>query len=92
MIRSFKDRKTEALYNGRQVRQFSGFTEQATKRLTILDSATELNDLANLRSNRLEALRGDTDGQFSIRINHQWRICFVWKEDGPHDIEIVDYH
>jgi proteic killer suppression protein len=60
--------------------------------LQILDAATRLDDLASLPSNRLEAMAGDREGQHSIRINQQWRLCFVWREDGPHDAEIVDHH
>ena len=60
--------------------------------MNVLDAATSLRDLAGLPSNRLEILSGDRAGQRSIRINQQWRICFVWQEDGPHDVEIVDYH
>jgi proteic killer suppression protein len=92
MIQSFRDRETETLFNGRRMRRFEGFRDQAERRLQILDSATSLTDLAELPSNRLEALRGDRDGQYSIRINQQWRVCFVWLNDGPHDVEIVDYH
>jgi len=62
------------------------------RRLSILDSADALQDLAGLPSNRLEALQGDRVGQHSIRINAQWRLCFRWTTDGPHDVEIVDYH
>ena len=69
-----------------------GFADQAVRRLTLLDSADAREDLAGLPSNRLEALRGDRAGQHSIRINAQWRICFRWTSDGPHDVEIVDYH
>ncbi len=71
---------------------FHGFANQAARRLVLLDSAETLHDLAALSGNRLEALRGDRDGQYSIRINTQWRICFRWTEDGPSDVEIVDYH
>lgn len=92
MIRSFKDKDTEALFNGRPVRRFAQFRPQAERRLQILDSATELVDLAGLPSNRLEALRGQRKGQHSIRINQQWRVCFEWRKDGPHNVEIVDYH
>ncbi len=92
MIRSFGDRKTEQFFNGLRVRAFQGFAEQATRRLTVLDSADSLQDLSALRSNRLEVLAGDRVGQYSIRINKQWRICFRWEDDGPHDVEIVDYH
>ena len=94
MILSYNDKKTESFASGSFVRAFQGFSEQAEKRLAILDAATCLNDLRALPSNRLEALGGDRKGQFSIRINQQWRICFEWKTDstGPTDVEIVDYH
>lgn len=92
MIRSFRDKDTRALYQGRRVGRFEGFRRQAEKRLWILDNATSLADLRGLPSNRLEALSGDRQGQYSIRINRQWRICFRWCEDGPHDVEVVDYH
>ena len=67
------------------------FADQAARRLTLLDNAETLSDLAALPGNRLEALRGDRAGQHSIRINAQWRLCFRWTDDGPHDVEIVDY-
>lgn len=92
MIRGFKDRKTRALFEGKRVRKFQGFEDQAVRRLTILHNAEKLEDLANLRSNRFEALSGDRKSQYSIRVNRQWRICFRWAEDGPYDVEIVDYH
>lgn len=92
MIRSFKDKDSMRFFSGMRVARFQAFAAQAARRLTILDSAEALHDLAGLRSNRLEALRGDRDGQHSIRINTQWRICFRWTDDGPCDVEIVDYH
>ncbi len=92
MIRSFKDRRTERLFNGDRVREFQGFARQAEKRLRLLDAADTLEALQLLPSNRLEALRGDRRGQFSIRINRQWRVCFEWREDGPRNVEIVEYH
>lgn len=92
MIRSFRCRDTRALYEGRRARRFSGFAAQAERRLDQLDAATCLADLAALRSNHLEALKGDRKGQHSVRINKQWRICFEWRDDGPHHVEIVDYH
>lgn len=92
VIRSFRDRKTEQFFSGRHVRSFQGFAEQAIRRLTVLDNAESLQDLAGLPSNRLESLSGNRAGQHSIRINQQWRLCFRWEDDGPHDVEIVDYH
>lgn len=74
------------------MRRFVGIRAQAERRLQILDSATSLQDLGALRSNHLEALKGDRQGQYSIRVNDQWRICFEWRSDGPHRVEIVDYH
>ena len=92
MIRSFRDRETGRFFEGQRVAAFQGFARQAARRLVLLDSAETLGDLAALPSNRLEALRGDRAGQHSIRINAQWRICFRWTDDGPHDVEIVDCH
>ncbi len=92
MIRSFRDRDTRRFFEGLRVAAFHGFASQAARRLTLLDSAETLFDLAALPSNRLEALQGKRVGQYSIRINAQWRICFRWGEDGPYDVEIVDYH
>ncbi|MCY3931696.1 MAG: type II toxin-antitoxin system RelE/ParE family toxin [Acidobacteria bacterium] len=92
MIRSFKDKDSSRFFNGTRVARFQAFAAQAVRRLTILDNAEALRDLAGLRSNRLEALRGDRSGQYSIRINAQWRICFRWTDDGPCDVEKVDYH
>lgn len=92
MIRGFKDRKTQRFFEGTHVREYQGFSEQAVRRLTILNSAESLQDLACLRSNRFELLSGDRKNQYSIRINRQWRICFQWNADGPFDVEIVDYH
>ncbi|WP_353738411.1 type II toxin-antitoxin system RelE/ParE family toxin [Porticoccus sp. W117] len=91
MIISFKCRKTERLFNGEHVPAFSGFARQAEKRLRILDAADTLGALRALPSNRFEALLGDRSGQYSIRVNIQWRVCFTWDE-GAHDVEIVDYH
>lgn len=94
MILGYRDKRTEAFARGERVREFGGFERQAYKRLEVLDAATGLDDLRLLRSNRLEALAGDRRGQFSIRINKQWRICFEWPRDalGPSNVEIVDYH
>ena len=94
MILSFRDKRTKDFAEGGFVRAFQGFAEQAAKRLSILNAATSLDDLGQLRGNRLEALSGGRQGQYSIRINMQWRICFRWERDskGPEDAEIVDYH
>ena len=94
MIVSYGDKATAQFASGRHVKEFSGFARQAEMRLDRLEAATSLADLAALPGNRLEALRGDRAGQFSIRINDQWRICFRWTEGspGPEDVEIVDYH
>ena len=92
MIRSFKDRNTRRFFEGHRVPAFQRFSDQAVRRLTYLDNAEALHDLAGLPSNRLEALRGNWAGQYSIRINAQWRICFRWDDDGPGEVEIVDYH
>ncbi|WP_395697958.1 type II toxin-antitoxin system RelE/ParE family toxin [Methylocella sp.] len=94
MILSFRDKKTEAFANGEFVRAFQSFDRQGWKRLEILAAATSLDDLRGLPSNRLEALKGDRAGQFSIRINKQWRICFEWPGSaaGPLNVEIADYH
>jgi toxin HigB-1 len=92
MIRSFKNSLTERLFTGEEVHEFQAFARQAEKRLRILDAADTLRALQMLPSNRLEALKGDRQGQYSIRINQPWRVCFEWREDGPHNVEIVDYH
>ena len=94
MIVSFKDKPTATFAAGVSVRAFSGFERQAFKRLEILAAATSLDDLRALPSNRLEALKGDRVGQYSIRINLRWRLCFEWPQGapGPSGVEIVDYH
>jgi len=94
MILSYRGKRTHAFADGGFVREFQGFDRQAWKRLEILEAATSLDELRALPSNRLEALRGDRRGQYSIRINNQWRICFKWSKGaaGPSNVEIVDYH
>ena len=92
MSRSFKDKRAERLFDGDRVSEFQGYARQADKRLRLLDAADSLTVLRMLPSNPLEALKGDRLGQYSIRINRQWRICFTWHDDGPRDVEIVDYH
>jgi toxin HigB-1 len=94
VILSYRDKQAEAFANGARVPAFHAFAEQAYRRLEILDAATRLEDLKALPSNNLEVLRGKRSGQFSIRINKQWRICFEWPagSSGPGNVEIVDYH
>jgi proteic killer suppression protein len=92
MIRTFRDRDTERLWNGEVVRRFGGVREQALRKLDMLNAATSLNDLRAPPDNRLEALKGGRRRQHSIRINDRWRVCFVWTPDGPADVEIADYH
>lgn len=74
------------------MKAFAGFKKSAERKLMMLDSASELRDVWSPPANRLEKLKGDRGGQHSIRINDQWRICFIWKTDGPHEVEITDYH
>jgi proteic killer suppression protein len=92
MIRSFRCAETQSLFETGDSRCFVGILTAATRKLTQLDNAVELRDLASPPGNRLEALKGDRGGQHSIRINDQFRLCFVWTSDGPHQVEIVDYH
>lgn len=94
MIQSYRDKRTARLAAGESVREFRGFERQAWKRLEILEAAESLEDLRALPSNRLESLKADRLGQFSIRINQQWRLCFEWPQGsaGPRQVEIVDYH
>jgi toxin HigB-1 len=92
MIRSFRDRATETLWMGGCVRQFGGIERPARRKLDMLHQARDLNDLRVPPANRLEPLSADRRGQHSIRINDQWRICFVWTKEGPENVEIVDYH
>ncbi len=90
----YRDKRTERFASGERVKEFQAFREQAERRLDILESAVDRKDLMLLPSNRFEALGGDRKGQFSIRINQQWRVCFEWPEeqDRPFNIEICDYH
>lgn len=92
MIRSFRCADTQALFATGKSRRFAAIAAVAARKLVQLESAQELRDLASPPGNRLEALRGDRKGQHSIRINDQFRLCFVWTEQGPSDVEIVDYH
>ncbi|MHB9097995.1 MAG: type II toxin-antitoxin system RelE/ParE family toxin [Syntrophales bacterium] len=92
MIRSFKCADTEALSKGVRVRCFVNIEDVARRKLRQLEIADRLDDLRVPPGNRLEALKGDRSGQYSIRINDQWRICFKWEGAGAEDVEIVDYH
>ncbi|OWQ85731.1 excinuclease ABC subunit A [Roseateles aquatilis] len=92
MICSFACADTEALFSSRMVPRFRRLERVARRKLLGLHAATVLGALKIPPGNRLEALVGDRKGQYSIRINDQWRICFVWRQDGAHDVEIVDYH
>ncbi len=93
MIKSFKDKETEKVFNGQFSRRLPQEIQRlAERKLIMLHQSATLNDLRVPPSNRLEVLRGDRAGQHSIRINGQWRICFEWREDGVHAVEIVDYH
>lgn len=92
MIRSFASSATEKLFADEDVPRFRAIERAARRKLLLLDAAAALDDLRLPPGNRLEALKGDRKGQYSIRINDQSRICFVWKDGAPHEVEIVDYH
>lgn len=93
MIRSFADTETERIWSGRRSRKLpSDIQAVALRKLRLLNQAQALADLRVPPGNRLEALRGDRQGQHSIRINDQWRICFIWSDGGASNVEILDYH
>ena len=92
MIRSFRDASTARLFADQDVARFRGIERQARRKLLMLDNAGALGDLRHPPGNRLEALKGDRRGQHAIRINDQWRICFIWHDGGAEMVEIVDYH
>jgi len=92
MIKSFRCHDTQALFETGKSRRWSAIRSVATRKLTQLDAAVTLDFLRSPPGNRLESLKGDRAGQFSIRINDQWRVCFVWRDEGVYDVEIVDYH
>ena len=92
MILTFGCKDTEALYAGDSPRRFRAFQTQAERKLQMLDSVTAIEDLRSPPGNRLEKLSGDRAGQWSIRINSQWRVCFRFENGHAHDVEIVDYH
>ncbi len=92
MIVSFADADTEKLFQSVSVRRFRNIERVARRKLLQLHAAPELASLKVPPGNQLEALKGDRKGQHSIRVNDQWRICFIWRKDGAHYVEIVDYH
>jgi toxin HigB-1 len=94
VIVSYRDKRTRDFADGKRIKAFSGFEPSARLKLDRLEAATSIRDLAALPGNRLEFLAGDRKGQYSIRINDQWRICFEWphRSPGPCNVEIVDYH
>ena len=92
MIRSFRCADTESLFRRQSVRRFKAIERQALRKLGLLDAAPDLRTLSTLPGNRLERLKGDREGQYSIRINDQWRICFEWREGHAYEVEIADYH
>lgn len=92
MIRSFRDPETEALFQGRPTRRFGRIARVAQRKLVQVHAAQRLDDLRAFPGNHLEALAGDRRGQHSIRINDQYRICFVWKDGDAQQVEVVDYH
>lgn len=92
MIASFADKDTADLFAGKRVKRFANLASVAERKLQQLDSAVTLDALRVPPGNHLEKLSGNRQDQHSIRINDQWRLCFVWREDGAHEVEIVDYH
>ncbi|MFZ0641607.1 MAG: type II toxin-antitoxin system RelE/ParE family toxin [Candidatus Acidiferrales bacterium] len=92
MIRSFRSRETERLNKREPVKRFKSVERVALRKLRQLDAAERLGDLASPPGNRLEALRRDRKGQYSVRINDQWRICFIWRDGDAWEVEIADYH
>jgi len=92
VIASFRDKRTEALFADEDVPAFRAFERVARRKLLLLHRALSLGDLGATPGNRLEALKGNRAGQRSIRINDQWRLCFIWRDGDAHQVEIVDYH
>jgi proteic killer suppression protein len=92
MIRSLADEETAQLFFTGRSRRYSAILKVARRKLQVLDNTNRLEDLREPAGNRLEALKGDRKGQHSIRVNEQYRICFIWRESEPHEVEIVDYH
>jgi proteic killer suppression protein len=92
VIKSFRSVDTERLFRRERVKKFEAMQDIALAKLRMLDATWQLRDLGAARGNRLEKLKGDREGQYSIRINDQWRVCFVWQEGDAFDVEVVDYH
>lgn len=92
MIKSFRSDEAERLHRRERITRFRAIERVALRKLRQLDSAQELHDLASPPGNRLEGLHGNREGQYSIRINDRWRLCFVWRQGDAYDVEIVDYH
>ncbi len=92
MIKTFRCKDTQKLYNGERVRVFKSIERVAQRKLAMLAAVTSLEDLKSPPGNRSEALKGDRKGQYSIRVNDQYRLCFIWNSDGAYQVEITDYH
>ncbi|HXL23190.1 MAG TPA: type II toxin-antitoxin system RelE/ParE family toxin [Candidatus Dormibacteraeota bacterium] len=92
MIRSFRCTDTERLFQRERVRRFRAIERSALRKLDMLDAAPDIRTLSALPGNRLEPLKGNRQGQYSIRVNDQWRLCFTWRDGHSYDVEIVDYH
>jgi proteic killer suppression protein len=92
MIRSFADKETESLFLTGKSRKYGAIAAVARRKLQVLDNTNRLDDLRQPAGNRLEPLKGNRKGQHSIRINDQYRLCFVWRQTEPHEVEVVDYH
>jgi toxin HigB-1 len=92
LIKTFASTDTERIFRGERARRFEAVERQAQRKLAMIGAAKELRDLAAAPGNRLEKLSGKRSGQYSIRINAQWRVCFVWNDGDAYDVEITDYH
>ena len=92
MIKSFRGDETERLFHREACRKFRAIERAALRKLDMVDAASDLRTLSAIPGNRLERLRGDREGQYSIRINQQWRVCFTWQSGDAYDVEITDYH
>lgn len=92
MIKSFRSKDTERLFNRERVKPFESIERSAQRKLAMLHATNELRDLSAVPGNRLEKLHGKREGQHSVRINDQWRICFVWRDGDAYEVEITDYH